>query len=195
VSSCSCLEGGLGPLFYFNPPAEAPVIVEGMTGCNRTARQVLAQAEPIIESLAAEEGCELVDMTYQREPQGWVLRVYIDRPGGVTVGDCQKISTQIGDTLEGKDIMRYAYNLEVSSPGLNRPLKKAADFERFAGRLVRIKTRAPIDGRRNFLGRLTGCADGLVCLDIDGTCVRLPLDSIGRAHIEYEFIQQKKIKF
>ena len=158
---------------------------------DKTARQVLALAEPLIEALVTDEGCELVDLVYQREPQGWLLRVYLDRPGGVTIADCQTVSRQIGDMLEAKDIMRSAYNLEVSSPGLNRPLKKAADFERFAGQRVRIKMRAAVEGRRNFLGRLIGCTDGLVALDVDGASVQLPLDIISRAHIEYEFNSKK----
>ena len=163
-----------------------------MAGMDKTARQVLALAEPLMEALVTGEGCELVDMTYQREPQGWVLRVYIDRPGGVTIADCQSISRQAGDMLEGKDVIRHAYNLEVSSPGLNRPLRKSADFERFAGQRVRIKMGPDVQGRRNFLGKLTGCTDGLVHLDVDGVSVQLPLDSISRAHIEYEFSSKKK---
>jgi ribosome maturation factor RimP len=162
-----------------------------MTGMDKTTRQVLALAEPLIEALVADEGCELVDITYQREPQGWVLRVYIDRPGGVAIADCQRISRQIGDTLEGKDVMRSAYNLEVSSPGLNRPLKKSADFERFAGQRVRIKTRVAVQGCRKFLGQLTGCTDGMVHLDVDGKSMQVPLDSISKAHIEYDFSSKK----
>ncbi len=158
---------------------------------DKAARKVLALAEPLVEALVLDEGCELVDITYHREPQGWVLRIYIDRPGGVTIADCQGISRQVGDMLEGKDVLRNAYNLEVSSPGLNRPLKKSADFERFAGQRIRIKTRVAVEGRRNFLGQLTGCADGLVFLDVDGVSVQVPLDSIGKAHIEYDFSSKK----
>jgi len=158
---------------------------------DKTASKVLAMAEPLIEALAADEGCELVDVTYQREPQGWVLRVYIDKTGGVTISDCRGISRQLGDILEGKDIMRSAYNLEVSSPGVNRPLKKAADFERFAGQRVRIKMRIVVEGRKNFLGQLTGCSEGLVHLDINGKSVQLPLESISKAHIEYDFGSKK----
>ena len=162
-----------------------------MAGMDKAARQVLSLAEPLIESLATGEGCELVDLVYQREPQGWVLRVYLDRPGGVTIADCQAVSRQIGDVLEAKDVMRHAYNLEVSSPGLNRRLKKAADFERFAGQLVRIKMRVAVEGRKNFLGRLIGCTDGLVSLDVDGASVQLALDTISKAHIEYDFKSKK----
>ena len=158
---------------------------------DKTARKVLSLAEPLIETLVTGEGCELVDLVYQREPHGWVLRVYLDRPGGVTIADCQAISRQIGDVLEAKDVMRHAYNLEVSSPGLNRPLKKAADFERFAGQRVRIKMRDAVDDRRNFLGRLIGCTDGLVNMDVDGTSLQLPLEGISRANIEYDFDSKK----
>ncbi len=162
-----------------------------MTDMNKAARRICALAEPLIEALVTDEGCELVDVTYRREPQGWVLRVLIDRTGGVTIADCQAISRLIGDMLDAREVMRYGYNLEVSSPGLNRPLKRAADFERFAGRQVRVTTKAAVQGRRNFLGKLLGCADGLVTLDIDGTRVHLPLDSIGRANIEYDFSGKK----
>lgn len=162
-----------------------------MTDMQKAGRQVLSAAEPLIESLVTDEGCELVDVTYHREPQGWVLRVYIDRSGGVTIADCRSISREIGDMLEARDVMRHAYNLEVSSPGLNRPLKKAVDFERFAGSQVRVKTKAVVQGRRNFLGKLLGCTDDLVHLDIDGTRVSLPRDSIGKANIEYDFSGKK----
>jgi len=162
-----------------------------MTDMYMAARQVLSVAAPLIEALVTDEGCELVDVTYHREPQGWVLRVYIDRPGGVTIADCQGISRQLGDMLEARDVMRHAYNLEVSSPGLNRPLKKATDFVRFAGQRVRVKTKAAVQGRRNFLGKLLGCADDLVQVEVDGISVRLPLDSIGRATIEYDFSSKK----
>ncbi len=158
---------------------------------DKTVRQVLSVAEPLVEALATDEGFELVDMTYQREPQGWVLRVYIDRPGGVTIADCQSISRQTGDMLEGKDVLRNAFNLEVSSPGLNRPLKKSADFERFVGQRVRIKTRIAVQGCRKFLGQLTGCVDGLVCLNVDGVSMQVPLESISKAHIEYDFSSKK----
>lgn len=162
-----------------------------MTDMHKAARQVLNAVEPLIEALVTHEGCELVDVTYHREPQGWVLRVYIDRSGGVTIADCQSVSRQIGEMLEASDVMRHAYSLEVSSPGLNRPLKKAADFERFAGQRVRVKTKAAVQGRRNFLGKLLGCADDLVHVEVEGISVRLPLDSIGRANIEYDFTGKK----
>jgi ribosome maturation factor RimP len=158
---------------------------------DKNARKVLAMAEPLIEALVAGEGCELVDVTYNREPQGWVLRVFIDSPGGVVISDCQGISRQLGDILEGKDVMGSAYSLEVSSPGVNRPLKKSADFERFAGQRVRIKTRVAVQGCRNFLGQLIGCTDGLVHLDVDGMSMQVPLDSISKAHIEYDFSSKK----
>jgi len=162
-----------------------------MTEMHKAARQVLGVIEPLIEALVTDEGCDLVDVTYHREPHGWVLRVYIDRTGGVTIADCQSISRLIGDMLDARDVMRYAYNLEVSSPGLNRPLKKAVDFERFTGRQVRVKTKTAVQGRRNFLGKLLGCTDGLVKLDSDGTSVFVPLDTIGRANIEYDFSGKK----
>jgi ribosome maturation factor RimP len=140
-------------------------------------------AEPILES----EGMELVDLEYQREAQGWVLRVYIDREGGVGVDDCARISAELGTNLEVRDLIPNKYILEVSSPGLTRPLKKPADFEKFRNRPVRIKTFAPVEGRRNFKGTLLGLEGDLVQVEVDGRGYGIPLKSIAKANLEIDF--------
>ncbi len=140
-------------------------------------------AEPVVLS----RGLELVDIEFRRERQGWVLRLYIDRPGGVTLGDCVAVSEILSDLLDAKDFIHHAYHLEVSSPGLDRPLRKREDFERFAGDKVKITLKHPLEGRRNFTGRLKGLKEDKVLVEIDGQVWELPLEEIKKAHIKYEF--------
>jgi ribosome maturation factor RimP len=113
------------------------------------------------------------------------LRVFIDRPEGITVDDCAAVSSHLGRlfAVENIDYDR----LEISSPGLDRPLKKVADFERFAGQEVQLRTRLPIDGRRNFSGVLMGVRDGAVCVQGDEKSFELPLDQIDRARLVPKF--------
>jgi len=143
-----------------------------------------------------EKGCELVDLEYQREGQGWVLRLFIDQPGGITLDTCAEVSREISVLLEVEDPIETAYNLEVSSPGLDRPLTKVSDYERFSGRLVKIRSRVPVDvdgkgrGRKTFVGTLSGLCDGKVIVELkekNGFRVELPLENIEKANLEIEF--------
>ncbi len=140
-------------------------------------------AEPVILS----KGMELVEVEWQRERQGWVLRLYIDKPGGVTLGDCVKISEIVGDLLDAKDLIHHSYHLEVSSPGLDRPLRKKEDFKRFAGDKVKITLKAPREGRKNFTGLLRGLEGEEVLLEtVEGEVVRIPYQEIKKAHLKGE---------
>ena len=126
-----------------------------------------------------------------RAGPAWVLRVFVDRPGGVTIDHCQELSRTIEPLLDVEDFIEPAYNLEVSSPGVDRPLRKAADFERFAGQRAHVKTFAPVDApagpRKNWTGTLRGFADGAVLIEVDGAVHRIPHDKIAKAHLEYDF--------
>lgn len=145
--------------------------------------RVRALAEPI----AREGGLEVVDVEFQREGRGWVLRVLLDRGAGVTLGDCQRVSEQLGDVLDVEDLIDHPYALEVSSPGLDRPLVSEADFVRFAGRRVRVATREPVEGQRRFRGRLRGLEGASVVLEReDGARVAIPRAAIARARLEVE---------
>jgi ribosome maturation factor RimP len=147
------------------------------------SERVRALAEPIL----ADEGLELVDVEFRREAQGWVLRLYMDRAGGVTLDDCQKVSEQLGDHLDVEDLIDYPYSLEVSSPGLDRPLTRDDDFRRFAGKAVQFTTREAVEGLRNFRGCLAGLADGAVLLDLaGGRRVAIPRGLIARARLRPE---------
>jgi len=140
-------------------------------------------AEPVLRSL----GMELVDVEYQREAPGWVLRVYIDREGGVNIDDCTEVNRELGTILEVRDLIPNSYILEVSSPGLTRPLKKIDDFLKYRNHQVKIKTSAPIEGRRNFKGKLLGVEGDLVRVEVDGRGYGIPQESIAKANLEIEF--------
>ncbi|MCP4715215.1 MAG: ribosome maturation factor RimP [Deltaproteobacteria bacterium] len=149
--------------------------------------RVVAEVYSGVDDLVRHEGLELVDVVYLRESAGWVLRVLIDKPGGITVDDCRLISRQLGDVLDVQDSIPHAYRLEVSSPGINRPLKREHDFERFAGRRVRVRTMAPLENRKIFTGQLLGYCDGVVRVEVEEKIVVIPFDSILSAHLEVDF--------
>jgi ribosome maturation factor RimP len=128
-------------------------------------------------------GYELVELEFPPH----LLRIYIDREGGVTVDDCEKVSRQVSGVLDVEDPIPGHYTLEVSSPGLDRPLRKAADFVRFAGGQARIELSLPLEGRRRFAGALKGCEGEEVLIEVDGTLHRLPLEGIAKARLVPEF--------
>ena len=142
----------------------------------------------IIERVAAREGLELVHWEMVGPRNNFVLRIYIDKPGGVNHGDCEKVSNQVGTLLDVEDLIANRYTLEVSSPGIERGLYKRADYERFAGNRVKIKTFAPIGGQRNFRGTLVGISGDTVSIDTDSAGrIEIPYEQIAKANIEYEF--------
>lgn len=150
-------------------------------------RQIEAIATQLAEAIAAEQGVELVDVEYVKEYGRYVLRVTIDKPGGVDLNDCQRLSEVLSDRLDEVDPIPGPYSLEVSSPGVERPLKKRSDYERFAGRQAQLKTFAPIDGRKNWKGVIVAATEEAVVLEVDGTQVSLPFSMIARAQLIPEF--------
>lgn len=140
-------------------------------------------AEPIIE----ENGLELVDVEYVKEGGQWYLRVYLDKEGGVNLADCEKISVKLSKMLDKEDLIPQAYILEVSSPGIERPLKKIKDYRRFKGRTVNIKTYAPLNGRKNFKGELGEVVPDGVTVYIDDKKHVIPLEQIASAKLVAEF--------
>ena len=137
----------------------------------------------LIEQTAEGLGYELVD--FETSPRGRLMRVFIDSPNGITVDDCAAVSNQLTRIFEVENV---DYDrLEVSSPGLDRVLKKLADFERFAGSEVNLRLRLPLAGRRNFNGILQGVRDGKVCLTIDTGEVELELSNIDKARLVPKF--------
>lgn len=138
----------------------------------------------LLEPAVAAVGCELVGIEYLPNGKQSLLRVYIDKTEGVTVDDCSAVSYQVSGLLDVEDPVPGHYTLEVSSPGLDRPLFQARDFERFAGQEVKIRMRFPIDGQRNFRGLLQGLQGQQVVIEgQDGKRVNLPLDQVEQARL------------
>ena len=151
------------------------------------AASVAERIKEIAEQAAIDHGLELVHAEVAGPEGHPVVRVFIDKPGGVTHDDCSEVSRQIDTTLDVEDFIHSAYTLEVSSPGLERGLYKLADYERFAGSAAKMKTRAPIGNQRNFRGRIAGVADDQVIFD-DRTSgrVEIPFESIAKANLELD---------
>lgn len=148
-------------------------------------QSVAERVRQIAEQAADDQGVELVHAEVAGPEGGPIVRLFIDRPGGVTHDDCSKVSHQLSTVLDVEDFIHSAYVLEVSSPGLERGLYKRADYERFTGSLAKIKARAPIKGQRNFRGRIIGITDERVIVE-DRTSgrVEIPLDGIVKANLE-----------
>jgi ribosome maturation factor RimP len=175
---------------------------------NAVQAAVAPRVEALAEPLARSLGLELVDVEYLREGPSWILRIFIDKPGGVNLDDCSALSHALGTALDVDDVVGTAYSLEVSSPGLERPLKKPTDFERFAGKRIKVKTYAPLVptsaqgpltptlspagergqgvGQKNFQGRLIGLKGDQVELETDGKPVQIPFTAIAKAHLVAE---------
>jgi ribosome maturation factor RimP len=140
----------------------------------------------IIEIPILKKNIELVDLEWKRERSGWVLRIFIDKPGGVTIGDCAKISELVGKILDEEDIIHRSYTLEVSSPGIERPLVKKEDYERFRGEKAKITLKEPIEGRKNFTGIIIGIKEDLVCIEVEGKVWEFPIENIKKANLQPE---------
>ncbi|MFQ5665510.1 MAG: ribosome maturation factor RimP [Candidatus Binatia bacterium] len=143
----------------------------------------------IAEPLAVHEGLEVVDVEFHRESRGTVLRIYLDRQGGgggVSLADLSRVSRQLGDLLDVHDAVPGSYNLEVSSPGINRRLRRPDHFRRYVGKRVRVRTVGPLDGRRGFLGILEAVRpEGIVVCEPSGSHV-IRFSDIARANYEPE---------
>ena len=161
-----------------------------------SGRAVVDRVTELVEPVLEENGFELVLLEYRREGRDMVLRLFIDKEGGITLDDCADVSREVDVLLEVEDPIPSAYRLEVSSPGLDRPLTKPADFERFRNRLAKIKMCDKCDPdqrgyqRKTFVGKLLGLRDGMVLVeqtDKKGGIAELPLCDIERANLEIEF--------
>jgi ribosome maturation factor RimP len=143
--------------------------------------------ETLAEQALAALHLELVQLVYRKEGPRWVVRLFIDREGGVTLDDCARASEQFGTLLEVEDAIPHSYTLEVSSPGLDRPLVGERDYRRFTGRRARIKTNRPLDGQRNFRGIIVGYAGDCVRLAVpDGREVDIPMADIASGRLEVD---------
>jgi ribosome maturation factor RimP len=153
-------------------------------------RKDLQDLWSLAEPYVRDAGFDLIEVQYAREQRGMVLRLFIDRPGegtngvgGISVDDCERVSRDVSAALDVADKISQAYQLEVSSPGLDRPLRRERDFARFAGESARIRLTEGVEGRRNFTGTIRGAKDGRVEIACDGRSYELPIDDIVRANL------------
>ena len=145
--------------------------------------RIAALVEPVVK----EKNLELVDVEYVREGAHWYLRIYIDKDGGVDMDDCTEISYKVSDLLDKQNPIPQAYMLEVSSPGLERPLKKEEDFARFQGKLVTVHTAVPYQGYQEFSGNLVGLVNEEIVLEYEGKKVAIPRALAQKTHLTVEF--------
>ncbi len=153
-------------------------------GDREKIRQLVTQ---YVAPIALAKEVELVDVEFVREGGQWFLRVFIDKPGGVTIDDCQAVSEPLSAELDRLDPISYSYTLEVSSPGLERPLRKDDDYVKFAGRKIRLTTFEAINGKKDWQGRLIGLVDGEVQVETESGMLSIPLRKIARANLAVEF--------
>lgn len=150
---------------------------------------VIEKARVICDRVGDSEGIEIVEVDMVGGGKHRVLRIFIDKPGGVSLADCEVISHKVGDILDAEDVIPgNSYTLEVSSPGVERKLSKPRDFERFVGQKVKVTLRSPVENQRRWDGTLAAFADQLVTLETaPGKSIRFPIEQIERANLKFEW--------
>jgi ribosome maturation factor RimP len=151
------------------------------------AQEIIEHVRELADPILTAEGFELVEIEFRREARGWVLRLYVDKEGGITVDDCAWVSQEIGRSLDVEEVISSPYTLEVSSPGLTRPLKQEKDFMKYRDRWVKLTTNEPIGNQRHFKGRLRGIERNEIRIEVNGEMIQIPLATIAKAHLEIEF--------
>jgi ribosome maturation factor RimP len=153
----------------------------------RVSREIVDRVHAIADPILFNEGIELVDIEYRRETKGWVLRLYMDKEGGVTLDDCTRVSQEVGRSLDVEDFIQTPYNLEVSSPGLTRPLKTEKDFMKYRYHLIQVKTVDPVVNRRRFKGRLLGISGNQIEIQSDEGVFQIPFSNVAKANLEIDW--------
>jgi ribosome maturation factor RimP len=147
----------------------------------------------LIQEAIESQGYELVDAELKGGGKNSILRIFVDKPAGISHHDCELVSEQVGTVLDVEDLIPFAYTLEVSSPGLDRKLVKESDYTRFDGKLARIQTRIPLNQQKVFRGRLQGLHNGKVRLESpNGDLMEIPLDVIREARLEFDWAAEKR---
>jgi ribosome maturation factor RimP len=163
------------------------LLQSNMSVVNR--EEIIAKVIQIAQRVGGNEGIEIVDVQFLGSGRGRLLRIFIDRPTGVSHGDCEFISEQVGTILDVEDVIPGdSYTLEVSSPGLERKLSKPKDFERFLGQRARVVLREPVENQRRWEGKLAGFSEGIVALEATaGKVIHFPLTQIEKANLKFDW--------
>jgi len=151
-----------------------------------TAAEIVEQTTRIVEPILQESALELVDVEFRPSGKRWLLRIYIDKEDGATIGDCEQVSRELDRLLDVEDIIDHPYVLEVSSPGLTKPLRKKADFERGKGKTCRILTKFAVDGKQEFRGKIIEVKEDEVQVRQETNTHSIPLSAITKANLEFE---------
>jgi ribosome maturation factor RimP len=149
-------------------------------------KEIVDQVRSMVDPILLNEGMELVDIEYRRESKGWVLRLTLDKEGGVTLDDCTRVSQEVGRNLDVEDFIQTPFTLEVSSPGLTRPLKTEKDFMKYCNRLIKVKTVDPVENRRQFKGELLGVSQGQIEIKVEKEVFQISLSNVAKANLEIE---------
>jgi len=149
--------------------------------------EIIDRVKGAMAGYLEDKGIELVDITYRREGNGMVLRVLADTPQGITMAECEALNNYLSETLDRENVIEEHYTLEVSSPGLDRPMKTSRDFERSLGRKIEVTTYAAIDGRKMHEGALIGIDKETIVLESGGISVVIPRNMIARSQLKIEF--------
>lgn len=145
---------------------------------------IVDRIEEFAEALLPSIGLELVEVQFRREGHGWVLRLFVDREGGVSLEHCTEVSREVSRFLDVEDLIDHAYHLEVSSPGLERTLRSLADFQRFMGQKARVRLRESQDGQKVFIGTIVQATEEVIRLDLEGGgSAHFSFDQIGKARL------------
>lgn len=152
----------------------------------------LVSVERIIKPVLESQGYQLVERELVTDAGRLILRIYIDKEGGVTIDDCSQVSHTLSAHLDVEDPIQGHYDLEVSSPGIERPLRYPEDFVRYKGEIIKLKTLEPIDGRQNYKGILTGSDATNIYMDVDGLDFTIPFSALHKARIIKDWGQHKK---
>lgn len=164
-------------------------------GAQLTRREgTLERVRSVAGRVTSDRGFELVDVELKQAPGGRLLRLYVDKPGGIGLDELQSVSEEVSAILDVEDPIDGAYTLEVSSPGLDRPLATEADYRRYVGRLAKVSSYEPVDGRRHWTGRIVSCEGGVVTLALEreGSQAKIPLGKVSHGRLEVEFPGQTK---
>jgi ribosome maturation factor RimP len=186
-------EVGLTTRFFF-------VIEQDRIWKRRRLAQLLKKEEDelvseiwnLLEPVIAAQGMEILEVEYRRESAGWVLRIFLDSERGISVEDCAAVSRIAGDLLDVTDLIPNPYNLEVSSPGIDRPLRRLDHFQKYIGYIIEVRTISPVQNRRNFKGELKEASSEGVVIDCEAGNYLIPMSLIERARLLYFESMERK---
>ncbi len=148
-------------------------------------RETIEKIERIVAPILEEDQLELVEIEFKPSGKRWLLRIYIEKEGGVTISDCEKVNRELGRTLDVEDPIEHPYTLEVSSPGLTRPLRSIKDFERYTGKQCKIVTSKPFEEKNEFVGEILGTTGDGVEIKGKIDIFTIPICDIKKAHLDF----------